>query len=484
LLCLPEEKTAAERRATFRLYTPTALLPQSAVPTHGGEVVAIPFWLTKLLVRTRLAGFTRRARRLTDGGTAYLKYYSDRVLSAPVDELLDPAIVAYKTGFDVLDLNQPTPDAPPARGAVSVGRTDSPSVPGRVPVTLPELGRAVADRYARAGRAVNPDTDVVATHGATAAFAAALDAFVNPGDRVVLFDPCSPLFGLGAKSRHAKVRWVPTWVEDGRCRYIAADFERAMRGAKMLVLSDPGSPAGGCLANEDLEHIAWIAGGYGVLVYLDESFAAFRYGETPRCLAAMPGADRLTITAGSVSQEFGQPGIRVGWLAGPRHLVRACQLTANLAAPYVSPVCQQAAARLLAEPQQPDALDRFRAKRQYTVDRLRAMGLEPELPGGGYFAWVPVSGLGMDGRTFAARLLKEARVLVGPGVAFGPSGAGHVRVSFAADDGRLREGLNRMAAFVAGLKAPPVPPKSETPAEEPAETPKDAEERKPAFSRA
>ena len=445
--------------------------------------MAIPFWLTKLLIRTRLAGFTPRGRRLTDGGSAYLKYYSDRVLSAPLDDLLDGAFVPHAPGPDVLDLNQPTPDAPPARGAISVGRTDAHSAPGRVPATLPELRTAIADRYQRDGRTLAADTDVIATHGATAAYAAALDAFVNPGDRVVLFDPCSPLFSLGAKSRHAKVRWVPTWTEDGRCRYIAADFERAMRGAKVLVLSDPGSPAGGCLANEDLEHVAWIAGGYGVLVYLDESFSAFRYGDRPRALAAMPGADRLTLTAGSVSQEYGQPGVRVGWLAGPRHLVRACQLTANLTAPYVPPVCQQVAARLLSDASSPDTLERFRAKRQYAVDRLRAMGLEPELPGGGYFAWLPVTALGMDGRTFAERLLKDARVLVGPGCAFGPSGAGHVRVSFAADDGRLREGLNRMAAFVARLKAPTPPtPPSEEPVEEVAAAPE--EERKPAFSRA
>jgi aspartate/methionine/tyrosine aminotransferase len=447
--------------------------------------VAIPLWFTKLLIRARLAGFTPRAKRFADGGAAHLKYYSDRVLSAPLEDLLDPTIVPHAPGPDVLDLNQPTPDAPPARGAVSVGRTDAHSAPGRVPVTLPELSRAIADRARQSGRTVNPDTDVVATHGATAAYTAALDAFINPGDRIVLFDPCSPLFTLGAKARHAKVRWVPTWLEDGRCRYIAAEFERAMRSAKMLVLSDPGNPAGGCLANEDLEHIAWIAGVYGVLVYLDESFAAFRYsGDRLRCLAALPGAERLTITAGSVSQEFGQPGIRVGWLAGNRHLVRACQLTANLAAPYVPVVCQQAAARLLAEPSSPDTPERFRAKRQYTVDRLLALGLEPAPPGGGYFVWVSVAGLGMDGRTFAERLLKAARVLVGPGGAFGPTGAGHVRISFATDDGRLREGLNRLAAFVEGIKAPTAPPKNEEPVEETPEALKVEDERKPAFSRA
>lgn len=450
--------------------------------------MAIPFWLTKLLVRTRLARFSPRARRLTDGGTAYLKYYSDRVLAAPVEELLDPAFVPAAPNFDVLDLNQPTPDAPAARGAISVGRTDVLCAPGRVPVTLPELSKAIAGRYKQAGRTVNPATDVIATHGATGAFAAALDAFVNPGDRVVLFDPCSSLFNLGVRSRHAAVRRVPTWVEDGRLRYIARDFERAMRGAKLLVLSDPNNPTGARLANEDLEHIAWIAGGYDVLVYLDESFAAFR-GERTRTFAAMPGADRVTVTAGSVSQEFGQAGMRVGWLAGPRHLVRACQLAMNTSAPYVPPVCQQAAAKLLADPPAPETAQRFQSKRQYTLDRLRAMGLEPEAPGGGYFVWVPVTGLNLDGRAFAERLLREERVLVGPGVAFGPSGTGHVRVSFAADDGRLREGLGRLAAFVERLKNPPslapapkVEEASETVVEE--KPAKPAETQKPAFSRA
>ncbi|MCI0704778.1 MAG: pyridoxal phosphate-dependent aminotransferase [Planctomycetia bacterium] len=452
--------------------------------------MAIPFWLTKLLIRTRLARFIPRARRLTDNGTAYLKYYSDRVLTAPVEELLDPAIIPHAMNHDVIDLNQPTPDAPAARGAVSVGRTEAHSAPGRVPIALPELRLGIAERYLRAGRTVNPETELMVTHGATSALASALDAFINSGDRVVLFDPCSPIFVLGAKSRRASIRWVPTWTEDGRCRYIAAEFERAMKSAKMLVLADPGNPAGGCLADEDLEHIAWIAGGYNVLIYLDESFSAFRYGDNPRTLALMKGADRLALTAGSVSQEFGQPSVRVGWLAGPRHLIRACQLMANLSAPYVPPVCQQAAVRLVSDSTPNDTTERFRAKRQYAMDRLRAMGLEPELPGAGYFVWLPVSGLGMDGRVFAGRLFKEARVLVGPGVAFGPNGSGHVRLSFALEDGRLREGLTRMAAFVDRLRNPSAPaptpsPTREEPAEEPApEVPVQAQERKPAFSRA
>jgi aspartate/methionine/tyrosine aminotransferase len=352
---------------------------------------------------------------------------------------------------------------------------------------VPELREAVAGLSARRGRTVDPDRDVFITHGATGAYAAALDAFVNPDDRVVLFDPCSPLFGLGVQSRRAVPRWVPTWNEDGRLRFPQKAFERAMRGAKMLVLSDPGNPTGACLAAEDVEYVAWIAAGYDVLVYLDESFTRFRYdGEGPS-LAAMPGVENRVLTAGSVTQEFRLGSLRVGWLAGQRHLVKACALTASLSAPYVPAVCQQAAARAIAEPDGDltQTLDLFRQRRQYVVDRLRALRLEPDWPGGGYFVWVPVGEFGMDGRRFAERLLKEQRVLVRPGCVFGPSGGNHIRISFAADDGRLREGLTRLTAFVNGLRNPTAPPPAtteESMADVPPVEPQD--ELKPVFSRA
>lgn len=442
--------------------------------------MARPLWLAKLLVRTGIARFLPAARRLTDDGTAFLRYYSDRVLAAPVEELLDPAFVPPPADADVIDLNLA---APRFESAVSVGRVAETA--GRPPASgTAELRNAITDLYVRRdGRAVDPDREVFVTHGATAAYAAALDAFVNPGDRVVLFDPCSPLFALGARSRRAAVRWVPTWNEDGRCRFLTAGFERQVRRAKLLVLSDPANPTGAGFTTDDFEYVLWIASAYDVLVYVDESFGRFRYAGRSRSPAVLPGGDGRVLTAGSVSQGYGLGAVRVGWLAGPRHLVRACTLTANLSAPYVPAVCQRLSARALGETDAEfaPALEEFRSRRDYTLDRLRAMGLEPDAPAGGYFVWVPVAGLGLDGRAFAAGLLKSQRVLVGPGCAFGPSGAGHVRVSFAADDGRLREGLARLAAFVASRRKPtPAPVAGD--AEEAAPNPEEAP--RPVFTRA
>ena len=439
--------------------------------------MARPLWLTKLLVRSGVARFLPAARRLAPGGAAYLRYYSDRVLAAPHEDLLDPAAFPAPPAAEVIDLNRPAPaDGPDVRFAPA-GRGGTPPPHG-----TPALREAVADLYVRRdGRAVDPDHDLLVTHGATGAYAAALDALVNPGDRVVLFDPCSPLLAVGAKSRRAKLRWVPTWNEDGRLRYPAKVFERAMRGAKLLALADPASPTGACLAPDDLDHLLWIAAGYDVLVYLDESFSRFRYDGRGRALATLPGAEKRVLTAGSVSQGWGLGAARVGWLAGPRHLVRACSLTANLSAPFIPAACQDAAARALARPADEfgPTLDAFRGRRRYAVDRLAALGLAADWPAGGYFLWLPVSSTGMTGRAFADRLLREQGVRVGPGDVYGPSGAGHVRVSFAADDGRLREGLSRLARFVEGLQGPTLA--SATPAIEP--TPHPEDEPKPVFSR-
>jgi aspartate/methionine/tyrosine aminotransferase len=412
------------------------------------------FW-KKLAVRTGVARFLPVAKRLTGGDTETLHYFSDRVLAAPVADLLDPATFPEVAGPDVMDLNQ---SAPRFDSAISGGRTAERT--GHPPAWgLPQLRQAVADQYRRRdGRGVHTADDVLVTHGATAAFAATLDAFVNPGDRVVLFDPCSPVFSLGAKSRRAKVRWVPTGSEDGRTRFDEATLAGAMRGAKLLAVADPGNPTGGVLSPEDLARIAFLADKHDVLVYLDESFARFRYDGQPCGLAALPGMERRTLSAGSFTPGYGLGSLRVGWLTGPRSLVRAVALTANLSAPYVPGICQQIAARAMQADESAFApvLDEFRDRRRYAFDSLRKMGLDPTWPTGGFFFWLPVTKFGLDGRAFAEKLMKDQRVLVGPGCAYGPNGTGFVRVSFATEDGRMREGLARLAAFVAGGSGEPV----------------------------
>jgi aspartate/methionine/tyrosine aminotransferase len=140
-------------------------------------------------------------------------------------------------------------------------------------------------------------------------------------------------------------------------------------------------------------------------------------------------------------------------------LLKPCLLTAALRSPFVPTVSQQIALAAL----QSDAHEfepiraEFAARRRYCLERLRGMELNPCWPAGGYFFWVSVWERGVSGRRFAERLLRERSVRVSPGELFGPSGAGYIRLSCAVDDGRLQEGLNRLADHFQAGSASAVP---------------------------
>ena len=189
------------------------------------------------------------------------------------------------------------------------------------------------------------------TLGATGALQAALAAFVNSGDRVVLFEPASPLFHLLASARGARIRWVPTLLENGKLRFRADLLAQALRGARMLILSNPANPQGGIFSAEDLEHIAWWADRRDALVFSDDSFAAFAYDQQLTGIASLPKAFRRAVARRQRQQTYAWPAVgpcaAVGWLEcgagacfGPAWPCRPVQ-----AALFVPALCQQAASR-------------------------------------------------------------------------------------------------------------------------------------------
>ena len=187
-----------------------------------------------------------------------------------------------------------------------------------------------------------------------------------------------------------------------------------------------------------------------VLIYSDEVFERYHYDPPPPSIGTLAKAQRRTLTAGSLSKGHALASLRVGWLAGYRHLVRPCALTAALRSPFVPTLCQQVALAALRAGNEAfrGIHAEFASRRRYAFERLQSLGLEPVWPAGAFFLWVPVHSQGVSGRAFAEQLLHTKKVLVSPGTLFGPSGSGYVRLSYAAEDGRLREGLSRLADFV------------------------------------
>ncbi|MBY0528055.1 MAG: pyridoxal phosphate-dependent aminotransferase [Gemmataceae bacterium] len=413
------------------------------------SAVVYPLFLTKLLIQSGIARLVPAIRRLTDGGGAFLHYYSNRVLAAPHAELRGAGVFLEPHAPDTIDLGLGAPRfdlMPTASTKLPADRRGCPPLWG-----LPELHRAIVDKVQmdHAVQVGSPD-EVLVTAGTAGAFNLVLDAFLNPDDKVVLFDPTSPLYRFALRQRRARVRWVPSSLQDGRTRFRLEPLAHALRNAKLIVLASPNNPTGGVFAPEDLEQIAWWADRRDVLIFNDEAFQRYSYEDPLPSILAQPKARRRTLTAGSVSKSHALASLRVGWLTGHRHLIRPCALTAVLQAALVPTLCQQLAATALRQPA--DTFEpirqEFDSRRHYVHERLHAIGLQPSLPVGGFFFWLPVWTLGLSGREFADRLLHSKKVLVWPGEYFGPSGKGYVRLSYAVEDGRLREGLARLTDFV------------------------------------
>jgi aspartate/methionine/tyrosine aminotransferase len=421
-----------------------------------------PLFLAKLLIRTRIARLLPGVRRRLGRGGDFLPYYSDRLLASPFADLEQAAAALEPQGSDVIDLSQGAPRFDMLHSAstkLPADRRGWPPAGG-----LPELRQAVADKLlADNCLPVDPRDEVLITAGALGAVQTFFDAFVNRGDRVVLTDPTSPLYPLAARTRRARLRWLATWVEEGRTRFRLDQLARALKGARLFVLCSPGNPAGGIVAPEDLEQIAWWAERHDVLILSDEVFERFHHEDDVMSMATLPRARRRTLTAGSVSKGHALAAARVGWLAGCKDLLRPCVLTAALRSPFVPTLCQQLATAALRAGQETFEPVRagFESRRRYAWERLRAMDLNPAWPAGSFFFWVPVWDRGLSGREFTEGLLRQQRVLLTPGDLFGPSGPGYVRLSYAADDGRLQEGLNRLAAYLESLQAPQARPLSQ-----------------------
>ncbi len=190
-----------------------------------------------------------------------------------------------------------------------------------------------------------------------------------------------------------------------------------------------------------------------MLVLSDETFERYHHEAEVHSIGTLPRARDRVLTAGSMSKGHALASARVGWLAGCKDLLRPCVLTAALRSPFVPTLSQQVAVAALRTGQETFEPVRagFESRRRYTWERLRAMGLNPGWPAGAFFFWVPVWELGRSGRQFAEGLLHEQRVLLTAGDLFGPSGPGYVRLSYASDDGRLQDGLNRLAAYLDSL---------------------------------
>ncbi len=320
---------------------------------------------------------------------------------------------------------------------------------------LIELRRGICSYVERHyGIGYRPEDEVIVTVGVSEAIDLALRALLNPGEAVLYHQPCYVSYHPGVTLAHGVAIAVPTRAEDGFALN-AEDLERAWRpGCKVLMMNLPCNPTGGTCDRARLEKIARFAVEKDLVVLSDEIYSELVYEQAHTSIAVLPGMRERTIFLHGFSKAFAMTGFRIGYACGPAELVEAMMKVhqySMLCAPILS---QEAAIEALArgEDSMKAMREQYQKRRDLVVRRFNAAGLKCHLPGGAFYAFPSVAGTGLSEREFAYGLLDAEKVAVVPGTAFGESGAGFVRASFATGYEQLIEACDRIDRYVQGLR--------------------------------
>jgi aspartate/methionine/tyrosine aminotransferase len=292
--------------------------------------------------------------------------------------------------------------------------------------------------------------EVLVTCGSEEALFALAQAYLDPGDQVLVPDPGFPAYA--AVARLAGAEPVPYALNAEQRFALDADrFEAALNGApkaKLAVLNHPSNPTGGGASASELARVADLCDARGVLLLSDEVYRELHCGHRPPSLREV--SERALITT-SVSKGWGAPGLRVGWLVGPADLLPPIRTVHAFAVTAASAPSQRAAAALVeaSETVLPDAREevrrRFEALREAWQE---GFGEKLAPPVGGFYHWLRLpEAAHADPMSFCLQLRDEAKVVLVPGIAFGEGGRAYARLSFAARPEQIREGVRRLAAY-------------------------------------
>jgi aminotransferase len=296
----------------------------------------------------------------------------------------------------------------------------------------------------------DPETELLMAVGVSEAMLAAALATLDPGDEVLVPEPCFVAYAACVQFADANPVPIATRVEDG-FQVSGAALEAAITPrTKAILIGYPNNPTGAVLTPERMREVAAVAERHDLLVISDEIYDRLVYGVEHTCFAALPGMKERTILLGGFSKAYAMTGWRLGWLAAPAEItgaVRKVHQYAIMSAPTMSQYAGLEALRFGEDSVQAMVAE-YDRRRQVIVSGLNSIGLPTFEPQGAFYAFPYVGHLGLSSEQFCERLLLEEQVAVVPGDAFGPSGAGHVRACYAASMDKIEEALERIDRFV------------------------------------
>jgi len=295
----------------------------------------------------------------------------------------------------------------------------------------------------------DPALELLVTVGVSEAMYLAMTAILNPGDEVIVPQPCFVSYMAEVSLAGGTPVPIATRVENN-FQVTAEEVEGAItRRTKALLIGYPNNPTGAVLERETLEAIARVAQKHDILVISDEIYDRLVYDIEHVCVASLPDMWERTILLGGFSKAYAMTGWRLGYAAAPPEILGAMSKVHQYTIMSAPTTAQEAA--LMALEQGEEAVEemrqRYDRRRRLIVDGLNSIGLKCFEPRGAFYAFPSIRGSGMDDAEFAERLLDEERVAVIPGRAFGIGGAGYVRCSYATSYEKIEQALERLANF-------------------------------------
>ncbi len=296
----------------------------------------------------------------------------------------------------------------------------------------------------------NPKEEIMVTVGGSEAIDIAMRAMVDPGDEVLIPQPCFVSYLPCAQLVHAKPVIIEL-KEENQFKLTRQElFDTITEKTKVLVFPFPNNPTGSVMSYEDLKDLVDIIIEKDLYVISDEIYAELTYSGNHISIASFPGMKERTIVINGFSKTYAMTGWRLGYACAPERILKQMLKIHQFAIMCAPTTSQYAAIEALRSGDSDVELMRETCdqRRRFLIQALRDMGLECFEPFGAFYVFPSIKKLGMTSDEFAERLLKEEKVAVVPGTAFGLCGEGFLRISYAYSIEDLKVALDRMEQFV------------------------------------
>ncbi len=299
----------------------------------------------------------------------------------------------------------------------------------------------------------DPNSQVLVTVGGSEAIDICIRALVNPGDEVLVPEPCFVAYAPIADLTGAKVVPIPTRAED-QFRITPQQLkEKITDKTKLLIFPFPNNPTGAVMRKEHLEEIAQVLRGTNVMVLSDEIYAELTYGEKHISIASIDGMWERTIVVNGFSKAYAMTGWRLGYAAGPKPVLQQMLKVHQFAIMCAPTTSQYAAIQALrsCDAEIEAMREEYDMRRKLIVSELNRIGLTCHSPQGAFYVFPSIQSTGMTSEKFCESLLKAEKVAVVPGDAFGASGEGFVRISYSYSLNHIMEAIKRIERFLTNL---------------------------------